>query len=262
MKHLTSQRWFAPASQVLAVLLFLLVWHLFSVSDLAEKAGAPGPLPSFVELVLLFGVVDFWAALGWSVLSWLAALVIAVAIGIPLGIAIGRNRRALDSTKWTIDLLRTLPGLALIPVALLLFGASVTMAVIIGAFTAVWPLIVQSISAAEHADPVLHRVARSFRLSNADRIRFVLAPDTLAFIWPGLRIAVTASLLSTIGAQLIGGAPGLGLSILDAQIANQQPAMYAYVITACFLGLLINGGLALLQRRLLWWHPSMRGVSS
>lgn len=248
------------ALQVGAVALFVLAWYLFSLTPMAGQADMPGPVESVAALVALAGTAEFWTALGLTVLTWALALAISIVIGVPLGLAIGRNRRAFDSSKLVIDFLRTLPALALIPVCILVFGANIAMAVVIGVITAVWPLIVQSIAAGQHADPVLHRVARSFRISPLERIRFVLAPDALAFIWPGLRLAVTASLLSTIAAQLIGGAPGLGLEILDTQIADNAPNLYAYVLTSCFLGLAINAGLLLLQRRLLWWHPSMRGA--
>lgn len=246
--------------QVSAVVLFVVAWHAFTLTETARLAEMPTPVGTFTAFVELLGTEPYWTAFGVTVFTWALALGLSVLIGIPVGLVIGRNRRVFDSTKVVVDFLRTLPALALIPLGLLLFRASVTMAVLIGLITAVWPLIVQATAAGQHADPVLHRVARSFRLTGRDRFSYVLAPDAIAFIWPGLRLAVTASLLSTIAAQLIGGAPGLGRAILDAQVANRTDELYAYVLTACLLGLAINGMLLVLQRRLLWWHPSMRGT--
>lgn len=248
--------------QVAVVVLFFTAWHIFSLSVFAAKAEMPGPVGALTRLWELLFTEVYWRSLGTTVRSWATALAICVVVGIPSGLLIGRSRRAFDSTNFVIDFLRILPSLAIVPLALLLFGQTVTMVVVVCCFSAIWPLLIQSIYAAQHADPDLHRVARSFRLTWMDRIRFVLVPEALAFIWPGLRLAVNAALLVTIGAELVGSARGtLGFRILEAQVFNQPETLYAYVITSCLLGLALNGALVLAQRRLLWWHPSMRGKS-
>jgi len=248
--------------QATTVGLFFAAWHLFSLSGFAVRAEMPGPGGSLARLWELLFTGDYWRALGTTVRSWATALAICVVVGIPCGLLIGRSRRAFDSTKFVIDFLRTIPSLAIVPLTLLLFGQTVTMVVVVCCLAAVWPLLIQSIYAGQHADPDLHRVARSFRLGWMDRIRYVLVPEALAFIWPGLRLAVTAALLVTIGAELVGSARGtLGYRLLEAQVLNQPDTLYAYVLTACALGLAVNGALTLIQRRLLWWHPSMRGRS-
>jgi ABC-type nitrate/sulfonate/bicarbonate transport system permease component len=241
------------------VLGFLALWEVFSRTPVADRADMPGPLAVGERLAEFVVTADYWEVLGATISSWSMALLAAVLVGIPVGLAIGRNTRAFDSTKWTIDFLRTIPSVAFVPLALLLLGRSQSMVVIVALIPALWPLIIQSIYAGQQADPVLHRVALSFRLTFRDRLRYVLAPDALAFIWPGIRLATTAALLVTVFAELLGGAKGMGSEIMEAQIYNRPENLYAWVVTACFLGLLINGGLAFLQRKLLWWHPSLRG---
>lgn len=248
--------------QVLVVLFAMVLWHLFALTPFAQRAEIPGPIPTLVRLVELVTGADFWGVLGITVASWAMALLLSVLIGIPVGLLIGRSTRAQDSTHFTIDFLRTIPPLALVPLLLLLLGPNMATVVTTATITAVWPLLIQSIYAGRLADPALHQVARSFRLSLADRIRFVLMPDALAFIWPGLRMAVTAALLSTVAAQLIGSAPGIGQAIMSAQLSNRPDSLFAWVLTSCVLGLVVNAALMWAQRRLLWWHPSMRGSIS
>ena len=132
------------------------------------------------------------------------------------------------------------------------------MVVLVATIPAVWPLMIQSIAAGQQADPILHRVARSYKLTVSDRITYVLAPQALAFIWPGVRLATTTSLLAVIFTELLGGREGIGVELTNAQIYNQSEHLYAWVVTTCFLGLLINGGLALSQKYLLGWHPAFR----
>ncbi|MFD1211506.1 ABC transporter permease [Arthrobacter sp. GCM10027362] len=252
-------RWQMRLLQVAAVVGFFALWELFALTPTAAKADMPGALESIGRLGELVLTGKYWAALASTTGSWAVALAASIVIGVPAGLAIGRSRRILDSTKWSIDFLRTIPSVAFIPLALLLMGRTQAMVIVVAVIPAVWPLVIQAIYAGQQADPVLGRVARSFRLTVADRIRYVLAPDVLAFVWPGLRLATTAALLVTVSAELIGGSKGIGSEIMNAQIYNRSATLYAWVLTACFLGLLINAVLAVLQRKLLWWHPSMRG---
>lgn len=248
--------------QGLVLIGFLAAWEAYALTPMAQQADMPGAWESFGRLGELLATTKYWTALGTTVSSWAIALIASILIGVPAGLAIGRSRKAFDSTKWTIDFLRTIPSVALIPLSLLLMGRAQSMVIAVAIIPAMWPLIIQSIYAGQQADPSLHSVARSFRLSRRDRLAYVLAPDTLAFIWPGLRMATTAALLVTVSAELIGGSRGIGSEILNAQIYNRASTLYAWVLTACFLGLLINAGLAAFQQKLLWWHPSMRGKES
>jgi len=246
--------------QVAATGLALAAWFLFARTGLADKADMPGPVETLSALWELWKTAGYWQAVGGTVRAWALGLLLSIAIGVPVGLLIGRSRRSFESTRFMIDFLRTIPSLALVPLALLLFGQSLTMVIVVCCLATVWPLLIQSIYAGQHADHYLHTVARSFRLSRWHRIAYVLAPEALAFIWPGLRIAATASLLVTIGAELVGAVRGtLGFNLLEAQAFNQPAFLFAYVLTSCALGLMINGGLLLLQRRLLWWHPAWRG---
>ncbi len=249
-------------SQIVVVILFFAGWHLFSLSDMAHRASMPGPIEVFARLFGMLVTGEYWLSVGSTTLSWLLSLLMCIVIGVPFGLLIGRSMKLDWSVKFLIDFLRTIPSLALIPLVLLLLGPSNAMVVVVSFLAAVWPLLIQSIYAGKGLDPVLFQVSRSFRLRMRDRIRFVLAPDVLAFVWPGLRLAVTASLLVTVGAELIGGAPGIGSAIQQALLFNQQDTMFAFVVTSALFGLIVNFLLLGLQRRLLWWHPSMRGGRS
>ncbi|WP_167046800.1 ABC transporter permease subunit [Salinibacterium sp. ZJ454] len=219
----------------------------------------PGPLETVASLGRLVVTPAFWAATGATVMNWLISLIVSVAIGVPLGLLIGSRRSAEKSTLLTIDFFRTIPSIALIPLALLLLGATTSMVVAVAVLAAVWPLLIQSIYAAKAIDPMLIQVSRSFRLRAVDRIRFVLVPDVAGFIWPGFRLAVTTALLVSVGAELIGGAPGIGSAMQSALSLNQQSMMLAYVLTAAAFGLAVNTVVVALQTKLLWWHPAFRG---
>lgn len=226
---------------------------------MAVTAMLPGPIETVVSLGELVMNSAYWAATGATVMNWLISLILSVVIGVPLGLMIGSHRSAEKSTLLTIDFLRTIPSIALIPLTLLLLGATTSMVVAVAVLAAVWPVLIQSIYAAKAIDLTLIQVSRSFRLRLWDRIRFVLGPDVAGFIWPGFRLAVTTALLVSVGAELIGGAPGIGSAMQAALSLNQQSVMLAYVLTAAAFGLVVNTVVVALQAKLLWWHPAFRG---
>jgi len=246
--------------QLAAVVAFLALWELFSLTPFAQRAQMPGAITSFATMFGLWGTGPYWGAIGGTLGAWAFALLASIVIGVPLGLIIGRSGIVYTSTHFVVDFLRTLPALALVPLGLLLFGPTHFMAIALAFFASVWPLLIQSVYAGKNADPMLHRMARSFRLRTRDRILYVLVPDALAFIWPGLRLATTAALLVTIAAEMIGLVTGsIGDAIAQSQLDTSPPDLFAYVLTSCFLGLGINAVLGLVQSRVLWWHPAFRG---
>jgi ABC-type nitrate/sulfonate/bicarbonate transport system permease component len=109
-------------------------------------------------------------------------------------------------------------------------------------------------------DAVVRDVARSYRLRRRERILFVTLPSAAPFVATGIRIAATMSLLLAIGAELIGGAPGIGASLALAQQASDVPKIFALVTVTAVLGVLLNLGMVRLERSVLKWHSAQRSA--
>jgi ABC-type nitrate/sulfonate/bicarbonate transport system permease component len=189
-------------------------------------------------------------------------LALCAVIGVPVGLLIGTSLRASKSTQWIIDFCRTIPAIALLPLVLLLFGPTFRMEITMIVLAAIWPLLIQSMYAARQVEPLLKWVVRVFRISTTDRLRYLWAPSVSLFVFTGLRLAATMALLMTISAEYIGGAAGLGLELSYMDQGLNRPEVFAYAITAGIIGLLINMIIIRVQRRLLWWHPIIRGERS
>ena len=248
--------------KAVAVAAVLLIWQLVSVSPLVDSDSLPAPTAVLTALIGLWGTGGYWAALGSTLQVWAIGLALCAVIGIPAGLLIGVSLRATQSTRWVIDFFRTIPTIALLPLVLLLFGATSRMEITMIVLAAVWPLLIQSMYAAKQVEPLLKWVVRVFRISTRDRLRFLWAPSVTLLVSTGMRLAATMALLMTIAAEYIGGAPGLGLELSHMEQAFKRPEVFAYAITAGVLGLLINAALVLFQRRMLWWHPIIRGERS
>jgi ABC-type nitrate/sulfonate/bicarbonate transport system permease component len=243
-------------AQLAVIAVAVSIWWYVSTAAAAESV--PSPARTFSELAQLLGTRALWTAVGQTATTWLIGIAVCAAVGIPVGLLIGASRLVTDSTRLTIDFVRNIPPVALVPLGLLLWGPTRNMVLLLVISGTIWPIVIQSIYASRQTEPQLRDVARVFQLGRRWWLTHIFLPGVTPFVMTGLRVAATICLLLTITGELFGGAPGVGTQIQNAQVGNDNPQMYAYVIMAALLGLLVNSMIWLAQRRLLRWHPSFR----
>jgi ABC-type nitrate/sulfonate/bicarbonate transport system permease component len=251
--------WSSPAmlaAQLAVIGLTVTVW--WYVSAVTPTGIVPSPAHTFSELAVLLRTGALWTAVGQTAITWLIGIAVCTAVGIPVGLAIGASRLATDSTRLAIDFVRNIPPVALVPVGLLLWGPNRSMVLLLVFSGTIWPILIQSIYASRQTDPQLRDVARVFHLGRRWWLTHIFLPGVAPFVMTGLRVAATICLLLTLTGELFGGAPGVGTQIQNAQVGNNNPQMYAYVVIAALLGLLVNSLIWAAQWRLLRWHPSFQ----
>jgi len=200
----------------------------------------------------------FWTALGDTLTGWGLGLAIAVAAGLVAGIVIGSVPVLRAVTASTIEFLRPIPSVALIPVAVLLYGTDLRSVLLLVVYASFWQVLVQVLAGTQDVDPVAEDTARSYRLGGWGRVRYVLWPTALPYVMTGVRLAATVALVLTITAELVIGAPGLGHEIAVAQTSGAVPQVYALVLVTGLLGVVVNLMARAVERRALHWHASMR----
>ncbi|MEV6609783.1 ABC transporter permease subunit [Kutzneria sp. NPDC051319] len=210
-------------------------------------------------MISLVGQGQFWTALLDTGVTWAIGLAMCSLVGTAVGLFVGSNRFASRSTRFAFDFMRTIPPVALVPLALLLYGPTRAMVLLLVISGAVWPLLIQSVYAAQQQEALLGDVAKSFRLNRRTRFLHIFWPSCLPFVLSGLRVTGTICLLLTVSGELLGGAPGIGAEIQLALNAVDNPRMYAEVGAAALLGVAVNVVLGALRTRVLRWHPSVRG---
>lgn len=243
--------------RIVAIVVALAIWHLFAAGP-GSSSGFPTPVDLFNEAKDVVPTGDFWANIATSIQTAIAGLALATVIGLPIGLLIGSNEATRRSTQLVIDFARTVPAIALLPLFLLLFGATRTLGVVLILVSAVWPIIIQTSYAVGQISPQLRRVGRAYHLTRWYRLRYVIAPSMFPFVFAGLRIAATISLLMAISSEFLGGTDGIGYVLLQAMQLNDVDRAFLYSFSAALLGLLLNLLFVLLQRRVLWWHSSVR----
>ncbi|MDT0443834.1 ABC transporter permease [Streptomyces johnsoniae] len=200
----------------------------------------------------------FWSALADTLRGWGYGLAVAAAAGVVLGLVIGGAAPLRRATASTIEFLRPIPSVALVPLAVLLYGTGQTSTLLLVVYASVWPVLLQVLAGVRDVDPVARDTAAGFRLSWWLRLRHLVWPTALPFLMTGLRLAASVALILAVTAQLVIGAPGLGREIARAQAANAVDRMYALVVVTGLLGVAVNAGARALERRVLFWHASVR----
>lgn len=201
----------------------------------------------------------FWFSLYETLRGWAIGLAIAAVAAIGLGLVIGTVPFLRAATHSTIEFLRPIPSVALIPLAVLLFGADLRSKLLLIVYASFWQVLIQVLYGVQDVDPVARDTARSYRFSRWGRIHHVVWPTALPYVMTGLRLASAVALVLAVTGELIIGAPGLGQQIALAQSGDAVPTLYALVVVTGLVGITINTLARSVERRVLSWHPSVRG---
>jgi ABC-type nitrate/sulfonate/bicarbonate transport system permease component len=185
-----------------------------------------------------------------------AGYAIAVAIAVISGILIGYSRRVFNLLEPTLEALRPISVIALIPVIVLFLGLEDRMKIFIIAYACFFPILLNTITGVRDVDPVLVDTARTFKLTKWQTIRFVVLPAATPFIFTGMRISVGFSLMAMVAAEMLTGGDGIGAFILDSQRTFKVSDMYAGIITLGVLGYCANRGFIEIERWLLRWQAA------
>jgi ABC-type nitrate/sulfonate/bicarbonate transport system permease component len=235
------------------------------VLEIVPRAGlvSPAYLPPFSDIVGALAdevrTADFWRAVADTLRGWSLGLLIAVLLGIVVGICLGIVPVVREFTASTVEFLRPIPSVALIPLAVLVFGTELGSTLLLVIYASFWQVLVQVMYGVQDVDPVAQETARSFRMGWWSRVRHLVWPTALPYVLTGVRLAAAVALILAITAELVIGSPGLGNRIGTAQSGGAIATMYALVLVTGGLGVTVNLLARLLERRVLHWHPSIRG---
>jgi ABC-type nitrate/sulfonate/bicarbonate transport system permease component len=253
--RLRLPEWALPWAGVLGV---LALFELLPRIGFLPENHFPPISESLGRLGEELGTGGFWEAVVDTLQGWALGLGIAAALSIPLGILIGSSRLLYRALRAPIKFLRPIPSVALIPLAILIYGTGLQSKVFLAAFACFWQLLVATLYGVQDVDPVATDTARSFGFSRIRRLFRVTLPSAVPYIATGLRVASAVALILTITAELVIGAPGLGREINLARSGGNVELMYALIIATGILGLLLNLIFVRAERRFLHWHPSQR----
>ncbi|RPF21529.1 ABC transporter permease [Myceligenerans xiligouense] len=244
------------------VLTFLGAWEVTSRTGIVDPAYLPAASEVLAALVSNATLTGFWEAAGRTVTSWALGMLLALLLAVPLATVVGLWPFLQRTTRSTVEFLRPIPSVGLIPLAVLLLAEPLQQSLLIITYGAFWQVFVQVLYGVADVDPVATSTARSYGFTGWQRVRDVVLPSALPFLLTGIRLASAVALILAVTAELVIGTPGLGNQIALAKDAGLYASTYALALATGLLGVVINAGVRAAERRLLSWHQSVRGDAS
>lgn len=238
----------------LVIGLFIALWEIAPRVGLVDEVFLP-PFSTVVEAFLdLVRSGAMWNHVSTSLTRSLTGFSIALAVAIPVGMAIAWYKPVADFINPILELFRNTAALALLPVFILILGIGETSKIALVLYASFFPILLNSITGVRTVDPLLIKSAVSLGLSPVRLFQKVILPAAVPSIFTGVRMAAASSILVLIAAEMVGARAGLGYLITAAQQNFQIPDMYAGILAISLLGLTFNGILVALERRFSRWR--------
>ncbi|MGZ5894740.1 MAG: ABC transporter permease [Xanthobacteraceae bacterium] len=203
--------------------------------------------------------VAFWTALMDGTIfhrtsETLRAAITGLAIGggsaLVLSIIIGLIPAVARLLQFSIEVLRPVPAVALIPVAILTLGFGYAMEVSLVAFATFWPVLIYGASAITNIEPQLLDVSRVLRLSATGRVTKIVLPAALPRYFVAFRLATAVALIVAVTVEIAANPLGIGYELMQASQSLRPDLMFAMVLWIGLVGWALNSALLFAQRRL------------
>jgi ABC-type nitrate/sulfonate/bicarbonate transport system permease component len=178
------------------------------------------------------------------------AVVVAVAIGIPLGL----NATARRAASPIVEFLRAIPPPALLPLAIVVVGVGNTMKVLIIAFVCLWPVLLNTIDGIRGIEPTLNDTARVYGVRGLTRLRFMTLPAAAPQIFAGMRTSLSLAVIMMVISEMVASTNGIGFFVLQSQRSFAIPEMWSGIVLLGIVGYALNLLFTFIERRVLAWH--------
>lgn len=257
----------------LVPVLVLLVWEACSRAGFFSPVVLPAPsavavkwwhylLPAQVQEAgqgylawLLSGELphDTWSSLYRVVVGFL----IGAGLALPLGLLMGANQRLYGLFNPLVQILRPIPPIAYIPLAILWFGLGNPPSFFLIAIGAFFPVLMNTIAGVRQVDGIYIRAARNLGVGAWTMFVRVILPAATPYILAGVRIGIGTAFIVVIVSEMIAVNDGLGFRILEAREFMWSDKIIAGMITIGLLGLFIDTAVSRLNNHLLRWHRGL-----
>jgi sulfonate transport system permease protein len=245
-------------TQWIVPLVILLVWQIACVSGFVSSRVLPAP--SDVALagwkLLLSGELakNIWVSF------WRASVGFAIGggIGFAFGLANGLSQLSSKLTDTTLQMVRNIPHLALIPLVILWFGIDETAKLFLVALGVFFPIYLNTLHGIRTVDPQLIEMGRIYGMGNGELFRRVIFPSALPSIFVGVRFALGIMWLTLIVAETIAASSGLGYMAMQAREFMLIDVVVLSILIYALLGKVADSSARILERLTLSWHPAFQ----
>jgi len=251
-----SSQWLAWLLAVASIGAVILIWHLatrYKLDFYVRFNNIPGPAEVWGKVLEVNRSPKFITNIGISVRRILLGFFVATALGVGLGLLIGRYRWVRLSSMPALEVFRPIPAIAWVPMSIMLWPSNEVSIVFITFLGAFFPILLNTIHGVEAVDPVLLRAARSLGARERTLLFEVIMPAALPHIFTGLAVGMGVAWVSLIAAEMISGQFGIGYFTWEAYSLISYSEIALGMITIGILGLLCSGVIRCTARLAMPW---------
>lgn len=262
--RLTARRLLSSATPYLGlagIVLLLVFWYLTTeFFSLPRFQKLPGPVAVWTEFTSrnpTFGTSlfspDYYKHILWSSWRVLQAFFWATILGVPLGLLMGWQRKIRDYTFPVIELLRPIPVLAWVPLAILMIPGREAPIIFLAFLAAFFATTLNTLLGVASIDESYFRAARCLGSKPRHIFRRIVLLGAMPYIFTGLQISVGVAWFSLVAAEMVSGEHGLGFLIWDSYVLSQYPVIIIAMATLGIVGYLYSAIIRLVGRMLMRW---------
>jgi NitT/TauT family transport system permease protein len=241
----------AIAKALVLPIFLLAAWEAIGRSGLVDVRFVPPPSAILAAFPALVETEDLWNSLWVTFVRMCLGYVLAAVIGVGLGLLFGTSAVLRRLFGPLFEMLRPIPGVSLIPVAVLWFGLGNPAKIVVVMWATFFPIFLNTVLGCQETPAIFVRAARVMEINGWRFFWKIVLPAALPSIFAGLRLSVGYALISATATEMIEGPNGLGFLIVETQRTFRAAEMFAGIITIALLGYAVASLVALVERRLL-----------
>ncbi len=238
----------------------LAVWEFLARQGYVTPQVLPAPSKVLATAVKLTISGSLLSDLGTSLLRAAIGFVIGGSIAFALGVLVGFSRIAEALLDRSVQMVRAIPFLALLPLVIVWFGVGEGQKIFLVALGVAFPIYINTTLGIRQVDPKLLELGRVQGLSTFTLIRRIVLPGALPSILTGVRYSLATAWLALVVAETLGAEAGIGFLAMDAREFLRTDVVVLTIVIYALIGVAADSAARLLERRLLAWHPNFGGT--
>ncbi|MEX3617457.1 ABC transporter permease [Paenibacillus glucanolyticus] len=248
-----------PLHAWLVPIAIVALWQIAGGLGWISATLLPTPLTIAKQFVSLGLSGELWEHFQISILRALSGFVLGGLTGLALGLSTGLGKMAERTLDPSLQMLRTVPLLSLIPLFILWFGIGEFSKILMISLGAFFPMYVNTFLGIRSVDVKLYDVSRIFQYSKLQLVTRLIIPAALPNILLGIRLSLGLSWLVLVVAEMMGTSAGIGYMIQDARAYSQTDIVFVGIIIFAIVGKLSDSVVRLLESKLLRWRETYKG---
>lgn len=246
--------------RILVPCAILVIWQEIAVSGFVKPVLLPPPTQVLTATIAMLSSGELITHLEISIVRVLEGFVLAALLGMGIGMGLGIFPLMFDLIDGTIQLLRPIPPIAWLPMAILWFGIEEGSKIFIITLGAFFPIFINVLDGVRQTDHKFVELSKVLEVSRSKFLRKVIIPSALPYIISGLRVGLGYAWMCVVAAELSAGMKGIGFMLTDARSLAQTDKVFVGMLAIGVVGKMMDSGLRSVEAKIIKWRGAFTGV--